>query len=72
MEVLQKELDQKKRTIEDLEASVKLQQRLATKTNQPQSYIIADLENAERQLDFAQRKIKQFEDVVKKVKHENE
>ena len=72
MEVLQKELDQKKRTIEDLEASVKLQSRLATKTNQPQSYIIADLENAERQLDFAQRKIKQYEDVVKKVKHENE
>ena len=34
--------------------------------------MIADIERAEKELDFANRKIKQLDDVCKKVKHENE
>jgi len=34
--------------------------------------MIADIERAEKELDFANRKIKQLEDVCKKVRHENE
>ena len=34
--------------------------------------MMADIERAEKELDFANRKIKQFEDVVKKLKMENE
>lgn len=34
--------------------------------------MMADIERAEKELDFANRKIKQFEDVVKKLKVENE
>jgi len=51
---------------------VKLHQKLVTKTNQPQSYMIADIEKAEKELDFANRKIKQLDDVLRKVKHEND
>lgn len=72
MEALQKELDQKKQMIENLEADVKLHQKLVSKTNQPQSYMIADIEKAEKELDFATRKIKQMDDVMRKLKHENE
>jgi len=61
-----------KKTIENLEADVKLHQRLVQRTNQPQSYMIADIERAEKELDFAQRKIKQMEDALRKLKVENE
>lgn len=34
--------------------------------------MIADIERAEKELDFANRKIKQLDDVSKKLRHENE
>jgi hypothetical protein len=34
--------------------------------------MIADIEKAEKELDFALRKIKQLEEALKKVRHENE
>jgi len=34
--------------------------------------MIADIERAEKELDFATRKIKQLDDALKKVRHENE
>ena len=34
--------------------------------------MIADIERAEKELDFANRKIKQLDDIAKKLKHENE
>lgn len=34
--------------------------------------MIADIERAEKELDFANRKIKQLDDVCKKLRHENE
>ena len=58
--------------MENLDADVKLNQRLLQRTNQPQSYMIADIEKSERELDFAQRKIKTLEDQMRKIKHENE
>ena len=42
------------------------------KVNQPNSYMIADIEKAEKELDFAQRKIKQLEEALRKVRHEND
>ena len=71
-EKLQKDILHKNRQIEDLESKVKLSERLLTKSNQPQSYMIADIERAEKELDFANRKIKQLDDVCKKLKHDNE
>ena len=58
--------------IENSEADVKLHKRLLERTNQPQSYLLADVERSEKELDHAQRKIKQQEEVVKKLKMENE
>ena len=72
LETVQKELTAANTKIENLEADVKLNQRLVQRTNQPQSYMIADIERAEKELDFANRKIKQLDDINKKVKHENE
>lgn len=34
--------------------------------------MVADIERAEKELDFANRKIKQLDDVAKKLKVENE
>jgi len=51
---------------------VKLQRRLIDKTNQPHSYILADIEKAEKELNFAQKKIKQLEDQLRKYKTEND
>jgi len=71
-EALQKELANYKSTIENLQADVKLQSRLVQRTNQPHSYMIADIEKAEKELDFANRKIKQLEDVNRKLKSDND
>lgn len=51
---------------------MKLQRRLIDKTNQPHSYILADIEKAEKELNFAQKKIKQLEDQLRKHKTEND
>lgn len=51
---------------------MKLHAKLVQRTNQPQSYMMADIERAEKELDFANRKIKQLDDVCKKYKMENE
>jgi len=71
-EALQKELSTYKATVDNLQADVKLQQRLVHRTNQPHSYMIADIEKAEKELDFANRKIKQLEDVNRKLKNDND
>ena len=49
-----------------------MQARLLQKINQPNSYMIADIEKSERELDFAQRKIKSLEDQVRKLRVEND
>jgi len=45
---------------------------LLQRTGQPHSYMIADIEKAEKDLDFAHRKIKSSEEALKKARHENE
>lgn len=51
---------------------MKLHKRLLGKTNQPQAHMLADIERTEKELDFANRKIKQLDEQLKKVKHDNE
>lgn len=58
--------------VENSEADTKLHKRLLERTNQPQSYLLADVERSEKELDHAQRKIKQQDEIVKKLKLENE
>ena len=58
--------------MENLEADSKLHQKMVQSANQPQSYIFAEIEKANKELDFANRKIKQMDDVMKKLKSENE
>lgn len=72
LESLQKEVLAYKQKIERLEDDGKLHQKLLQRTGQPHSYMIADIEKAEKDLDFAQRKIKSLEEALKKTRHENE
>ena len=58
--------------MDNLEADTKLHQKMVQSVNQPQSYIFAEIEKTSKELDFANRKIKQMDDVMKKLKHENE
>jgi len=51
---------------------VKLQKRLIDRANQPHSYIMADVERAERELNVANKRIKLLEDEVKKGRKEIE
>ena len=72
LETTQKEVQQLKKKLDTSEADLTLNKRLLTKTNQPNSYMIADIEKSERELDFAQRKIKSLEEQVRKLKVEND
>lgn len=58
--------------LENAEAENKLNKRLLERTNQPQSYLLQDVERSEKELDHAQRKIKANEEAIKKLKLENE
>lgn len=42
------------------------------KTNQPYSFMIADVEKSEKELLFAHKKIKKMEEEVKRLNRENE
>ena len=61
-----------KEKVENSVSEVALHKRLLERTNQPQSYMLADIERAEKELDFANRKIKQLEEAGRKVHNENE
>lgn len=54
------------------EADVKLHKKLLERTNQPQSFMMKDIERAEKELDFAKRKANQLDSQLKKLKIENE
>lgn len=58
--------------VENADAETKLHKRLLERTNQPQSYLLADVERSEKELDHAQRKIKQLDESLKKLRMENE
>ena len=72
LEAAQREIQGMRAKVETAEADAKLQARLLQRTNQPHSYMIADIEKSEKELDFAQRKIKSLEDQMRKLRHENE
>ena len=79
LQAKQKELEQALAEIRELkektdamEGHAKLQKRLLDKTNQPYSYMIKDVEKAEKELFNAQKKIKQQEELLMKIKKENE
>lgn len=71
-EGLHAEIMELKNKIENYDAEAKLHKRLLDRTNQPQSYMLQDIERAERELEHANRKIKQTEEAMKKLKAENE
>ena len=56
-EGLMQEIADLKQKVEDQDAEIKLNKRLLERTNQPQSYMMADIERAEKELEFANRKI---------------
>ena len=49
-----------------------MQKRLLDRANQPHSYILADVERAERELAMANKRIKLLEDEIKRGKKEIE
>lgn len=53
MEQLQKEIKDLKEKLENEESEAKFHKRMIEKTNQPYSYMIADVERAEKELMFA-------------------
>jgi progesterone-induced-blocking factor 1 len=72
LEGVQAELKELKDKCEAMEGHAKLQKRLMDKTNQPYSYMIKDVEKAEKELFHATKKIKQQEEIIMKVKRDNE
>lgn len=66
------EIRKLKEKVENHEADVKLHKKLLERTNQPQSFMMKDIERAEKELDFAKRKANQLDSQLKKLKIENE
>ena len=61
-----------KEKIENNESELKFNKRMMDKTNQPYSYMIADVERAEKELNNALKKIKILEEHIKKLTKEND
>lgn len=57
LEKVQKELRELKEKLEISEGNVKLQKRIQERANQPNSYLIKDIEKAEKELHHANKKI---------------
>ncbi len=72
MDSLTADLKKLREKCEHYEGDIKLHKRMIEKTNQPQSYMIAEVERSEKELHFAQKKIKSLEQEVKKMKADNE
>jgi chromosome segregation ATPase len=58
--------------LDTYDSEVKLQKKLLDRANQPHSYIMADVERAERELGLANKRIKLMEDELKKARKEIE
>ncbi|CDW86764.1 UNKNOWN [Stylonychia lemnae] len=72
VEALQKEIKTMKDKLENYESELKFQKRVIDKTNQPASYMMADLEKSERELQFASKKIKKLEEEIKRLNKDND
>jgi hypothetical protein len=51
---------------------MRFQKRMLEKTNQPYSYLMADVEKAEKELNMANRKLKKLQEDMQKIKVEND
>ena len=71
-EALQAEIKTLKEKLENYESDLKLQKRLLDRANQPHSYILADVERAERELAVANKRIKSLEEELRRGKKEIE
>ena len=71
-EVLQAEIRNLKEKLETYESEMKLQKKLLDRSNQPHSYIMADVERAERELQVANKRIKLLEDELKRARKDIE
>lgn len=69
---MQAEIRNLREKLDTYESEVKLQKKLIDRANQPHSYIMADVERAERELNVANKRIKLLEDEVKKGRKEIE
>lgn len=58
--------------MENQESEVKLQKKLLERASQPNAYILADVERAERDLAAANKRIKQQEEDLKRCRKEIE
>ena len=63
---MQQEIKQLKEKLENQESEVKFSKRMIEKTNQPYSYMIQDVERAEKELLSALKKIKVQEEEIKR------
>ena len=58
--------------LDTYDSEVKLQKKLLDRANQPHSYIMADVERAERELGVANKRVKLLEDELRKARKEIE
>ncbi len=72
VEALQQEIKELREKMENQESEVKFHKKMIDKTNQPYSYMISDIERSEKELMFAQKKIRQYEEELKRSLKENE
>ncbi len=71
-EALLQQVKELKLQLENQEGEVKFHKRLMEKSGQPVSYMMADMERSEKELNFAQKKIKKLEDEIRRLLKENE
>lgn len=71
-ETLQQELKALREKLDGQETETRLQKKLLERANQPHSYIMADVERAERELAAAMKRIKALEEELKKAKKDQE
>ena len=71
-EALLQQVKELKLQLENQEGEVKFHKRLMEKSGQPVSYMMADMERSEKELNFAQKKIKKLEDEIRRLFKENE
>lgn len=59
-----------KEKVESSEADQRLQKRLVERAGQPQSYLLTEVERAERELEMTHRKIKAQDEQLKRLRSE--
>jgi chromosome segregation ATPase len=71
VEKLKKELQDLKNQMRNMGDESKMYRKLADKANQPYSYLMADIEKGEKDLNLAFKKLRSKEEEIKQLKDEN-